>query len=475
MTSVQRNSSTAISTALSTATPSVGIGVVRGDDGGGNSEVSRFRVYEQWEGNEQFFCGGRLVAGPNWKSLFFTALLIVVPLILYLVFVGRFLINQSHFSIPLVSLILGVLSLIFLFITGCMDPGILPRQVPDEEYLADRKAKSIEVPVNGQSVTVRYNETCHFYQPPRAHHCSVNDNCIEKFDHHCPWVGTTIGLRNYRFFLSFIFTASLLCLYVIATGIAAIKLAHDDLETDDSKVAEAIEEVPAAVAVSIYCILGFLFVGGLSIFHIYLVSTNQTTYENFRSTYNRSENPYNQGCFRNCWSVWCVPIPKGKVKFRSYAMVKNQSNLAGSSQRSQNRSELRQNQETGPVYLSTSSLNLTSERNRSTIDALLVPEQLSQRNASFQRQAPVNPLPAMSSPVTELMQIQVIGDSDVQPTQQHDQGNEEQRRQSDDSLGPNLGPRNEGLVETRSRNRRFATDLSSHLTIFEEDSNRRSL
>jgi hypothetical protein len=47
--------------------------------------------------------------------------------------------------------------------------------------------------VNGQRVTVRYNDTCHFYQPPRAHHCSVNDNCIERFDHHCPWVGTTIG------------------------------------------------------------------------------------------------------------------------------------------------------------------------------------------------------------------------------------------------------------------------------------------
>mgnify|MGYP001807223639 FL=1 len=57
--------------------------------------------------------------------------------------------------------------------------------------IGDRRTKDVDV--NGYRVTVRYNDTCHFYQPPRAHHCSVNDNCIERFDHHCPWVGTTVG------------------------------------------------------------------------------------------------------------------------------------------------------------------------------------------------------------------------------------------------------------------------------------------
>ena len=47
--------------------------------------------------------------------------------------------------------------------------------------------------INGHKVLLRYNDTCHFYQPPRAHHCSTNDNCVERFDHHCPWVGTTVG------------------------------------------------------------------------------------------------------------------------------------------------------------------------------------------------------------------------------------------------------------------------------------------
>jgi palmitoyltransferase ZDHHC9/14/18 len=91
------------------------------------------------------------------------------------------------------SCVLPALSVAWLATTACRDPGILPRQEPDDEWLAGRKPRTKDVAVNGHRVQVRYNDTCHFYQPPRAHHCSVNDNCIERFDHHCPWVGTTIG------------------------------------------------------------------------------------------------------------------------------------------------------------------------------------------------------------------------------------------------------------------------------------------
>lgn len=285
----------------------------------------RRRLYEDWQGNEHFFCGGRIIAGPNWKSLLGTTALIAPVVVVYVIFVGQVLEREISIALPAVGLCLGVAALLFLFRTGCMDPGILPRHDPDEDYRAGRKPKSKEVVVNGHRVMVRYNETCHFYQPPRAHHCSVNDNCVEKFDHHCPWVGTTIGLRNYRWFLLFIFTASTLCLYVCATGVLAIKLEFDDLK-DDAKaeerskpsVWEAFEEAPAAVALAGYAGLFFLFVGGLSFFHIYLVSTNQTTYENFRYGYDRSRNPYDKGCLGNWASVWCVPTPKSRIDFRAW-------------------------------------------------------------------------------------------------------------------------------------------------------------
>jgi hypothetical protein len=143
---------------------------------------------------QRFFCGGRCMAGPNWRSCIGSVLLLVVPTVVFLVWVAWYMGRRVSWAIFAISCALPVLCLSWFLVTACSDPGVLPRQEPDEEWLAGRKPRTKEVAVNGHAVTVRYNDTTHFYQPPRAHHCSVNDNCIERFDHHCPWVGTTIGL-----------------------------------------------------------------------------------------------------------------------------------------------------------------------------------------------------------------------------------------------------------------------------------------
>lgn len=97
-----------------------------------------------------------------------------------------------------------------LLITSTQDPGIVPRasHPPEEEFRFDSSAsvevggrqtpslqfpRTKEVLFNGIPVKIKYCDTCMLYRPPRCSHCSICNNCVERFDHHCPWVGQCIG------------------------------------------------------------------------------------------------------------------------------------------------------------------------------------------------------------------------------------------------------------------------------------------
>ncbi|CAB9504244.1 protein phosphatase 6 regulatory ankyrin repeat subunit C [Seminavis robusta] len=54
--------------------------------------------------------------------------------------------------------------------------------------------------------------TCHIARPLRSKHCRVTRTCVLMFDHHCPFVGNTVGLYNYPYF--YFFLASLAFLHV---------------------------------------------------------------------------------------------------------------------------------------------------------------------------------------------------------------------------------------------------------------------
>ncbi|GBG62954.1 hypothetical protein CBR_g34654 [Chara braunii] len=243
--------------------------------------------------------------------------------------------------------------LLLLFLTSARDPGIMPRSTspPDPEddsgtiqhtntssfsqefgggSSAKRKLpRTKDVVIRpGVVVKIKYCDTCMHYRPPRCSHCSICNNCVERFDHHCPWVGQCIGKRNYRFFFMFVVSTTLLCIYVF--GLSAF-LTKKSMSKEGMNLWRSMTKNPVAIILMAYTFVAVWFVGGLTIFHSYLISTNQTTYENFRHRFESQGNPFTQGCLANFKEVFCTPIDPSKNKFRAFVTVSGP--LAASSAR----------------------------------------------------------------------------------------------------------------------------------------------
>ncbi|XP_073525951.1 LOW QUALITY PROTEIN: uncharacterized protein [Phyllobates terribilis] len=291
------------------------------------------RLYSVWPANNRFLCGGRLIFGSESKSLYLTTFMIAFPSITFCI---KTLIRVRNHDpiigkiVLIIGIALTILAMLFLCMTSARDPGIIPRNLePDPMRLQETSLvrwesnSSIKLPptrmvkVNGHTIKIKYCETCHVYRPPRASHCSVCNNCVQKFDHHCPWVCQCIGLRNYRSFMMFISSTTLLCIYVFV--ISLISLLNRGINICHTAVDDLI-----SVALALYCFIIVWFLGGLTVFHFYLICTNQTTYENFRYRYEGKNNPYNLGVSNNMKQVFLLKTPPSQVNFREWVVVEEE-------------------------------------------------------------------------------------------------------------------------------------------------------
>lgn len=142
----------------------------------------------------------------------------------------------------------------------------------------------------------------------------------------------------------FVSSTTLLCLHVLfSCTMNILRIMHKEHCT----ILKAIERSPVSGILILYTFVICWFVGGLTTFHLYLISSNQvfyiiflfhlqfvfslenasypaldfyvqTTYENFRYQYDRKMNPHNLGIPRNCMEVFCTRLPRSRNNFRAF-------------------------------------------------------------------------------------------------------------------------------------------------------------
>lgn len=170
----------------------------------------------------------------------------------------------------------------------------------------------------------RWCTVCNFAKPPRAHHCRTCGRCYRRHCHHCPAMGRCVGRDNYGYYWRFICTAYFgSCMLGLSAGLV-LRDGGPHKPTDGDALLFTVA-ASAAIAAA---------VGVLLLWHIYLITTGQTTIEWFENwstrrsgkappSWGRWGGPFNRGFRANIrdafgdppralpwWTVLLLPVPR---------------------------------------------------------------------------------------------------------------------------------------------------------------------
>ena len=185
--------------------------------------------------------------------------------------------------------LLLLISSYFLILSGIKDPGIMIRNISSDIVDTNNieKKKKIKIRQLGYVNNYKICDTCKLIRPLRSTHCNVCNNCVLRFDHHCPWIGTCVGNQNYPYFFIYLF---LLNLSQILNAIFCIILIILKLKNNSiGEIQVRFQKSIMFIYIFIYVCITMIFSFELLIFHIRLILNNTTTKEELKKLF---KNPF---------------------------------------------------------------------------------------------------------------------------------------------------------------------------------------
>lgn len=147
----------------------------------------------------------------NLSILFFPRKFIPIPHFI----INWHLVYQGEDTLILVQFSLFFVTLFFHLMAVCTDPGYIKRP-PTMDFFTMLK----------EFDPILLCPDCEVIRTDRSRHCSICNKCVERFDHHCPWINGCVGIRNHGFFMCFLLSM----LALLVTTFVSLVINYDAID-----------------------------------------------------------------------------------------------------------------------------------------------------------------------------------------------------------------------------------------------------
>jgi len=101
-----------------------------------------------------------------------------------------------------IEIVLFIIVSFFCLKTIFSNPGIIPNNIDlEKEFIKNNVFTKNDFKLiisRGYFFRYKFCKTCLIIRPQGSSHCRICNICVERYDHHCPWVGNCIGMNNYK-------------------------------------------------------------------------------------------------------------------------------------------------------------------------------------------------------------------------------------------------------------------------------------